>query len=143
MKDAKQVLVVLLLLFSVISLGCRNNPAGRQPVEGRVTLDGTPLQDGDLALRPVGKGPSVGGRIANGRFRIARKYGPLPGSYHVLITSHQETGREMDLSDYSNEKVKVAETRQIVPAQYNELTELKMEVTSGGENKFDYSLDSK
>lgn len=131
-------LFVLASLLLVL-VGCRDSD-GRQEVEGTILLDGSPLPEGRISLRPLAKGPTSGGRIVDGKFQIERGKGPLPGSYSVSIQSYSETGRM--ISPESNPGMKVPEIKQTLPEQYNTKTELRMEVSGTGENEFDFQLES-
>jgi hypothetical protein len=75
-----------------LACGCTDDePYDGQPrvaVSGQVTLDGKPLPEGRIVLEPVGDLLSGvhGANIRDGRFAIARAYGPLPGKYKVEIS---------------------------------------------------------
>ncbi|MEM9353116.1 MAG: hypothetical protein AAGA92_08890, partial [Planctomycetota bacterium] len=84
------VAVVLAGCLLVGLAGCRD-PTGRQQVTGTVTLDGDPLPEGRISLRPLATGPSAGGKIVEGQFEIDRTKGPLPGAYTVSIQSYKDT----------------------------------------------------
>lgn len=128
--------LLTILILPVVS-GCRD-PEGRQSISGEVTLDGKPLPAGQLSLRPVGTGPSSGGQIAEGEFSVDSSKGPLPGRYAVKINSYQETGKMVPLID--NPNIKLPEKQQVIPPEYNDQTELVIEVTGNGDNHFKLDL---
>ncbi|HMO85772.1 MAG TPA: hypothetical protein PKC18_12730 [Lacipirellulaceae bacterium] len=134
-RRAAAALAIMSCLFA--TPGCGNR-TGRQEVSGTVTIDGQPLQRGEISLRPVEKGPSAAGRIQNGQFTLDSRKGPLPGAYTVTIESYEETGRMIALVDSPG--TKVPELRQSIPARYNDQTELRIEVTSSGRNEFNFEL---
>ncbi len=125
--------------LSLMAVGC-GDPTGRQRVTGTVTVDGSPLPEARISLRPLARGPRTGGIVENGEFQISKQKGPLPGEYAVAIQSFRKTGRM--ISPESNPGVKVPELRQSLPPNYNTRTELRMEVTPGGTNHFEYDLQS-
>ena len=130
---------ILLAICCLCLLGCRDT-TGRQSVSGEVSLNGEPLPQGQVSLRPIGRGPRVGGKVVDGEFDIERSKGPLPGQYAVSINSFQETGRM--ISPESNPSMKVPEVKQALPSKYNTRTELRMEVAGDGDNHFRFELQN-
>ncbi len=126
-----------LLLVAVV--GCTHN--GRVAIEGTVTLDGRPLHEAQIAFFPMPgcTGPTVGGDIIDGRFAIPADKGPLAGNYRVVINKSGPTGRQV--RDLRRNTI-IDEYAQILPARYNERTELEAEVTAGGPNRFEFALMS-
>lgn len=124
------------LVTLVLVVGC-GDPNGRQQVTGSVTLDGQPLPDGEVSLRPFDTGPSAAGQIIDGKFVLNSDKGPPPGKYIVKIESMKQTGNRVKLPGTN---LQVDEIKQIVPEQYNEESQLVIEVTGGGQNHFDLEL---
>lgn len=85
MFQTKPACLLATLLFA-ISVGCDD---GTVVVKGRVSVDGQPVNNGQLVLSPVGAGPRAFGRVAeDGSFRLVSaesKNGAFPGSYRVLF----------------------------------------------------------
>lgn len=77
-----------------ISVGC--GPA-TMAIHGTVTWDGSPVESGTISFLPAdGKGPSYGGAITNGAYRIeAAKPGAL-GAKNVAITGVRKTGKMIE-----------------------------------------------
>ena len=128
--------MVVLVLLTVCLAGCRP-----QSVEGTVTLDGQPLQDGYIAFLPQKntKGPGAGAPILAGKFVIDKSDGPLEGSYRVEITAKGETGRKT--VDGSGQQ-RSAEG-QILPKRYNKESTLTAEIRRKQENELVFELSSK
>lgn len=126
----------LVACAAIVVYGC-SDPNGRQPISGEVTLNGQPLSTGEVSLRPFDTGPSAAGRIENGKFVLPGDKGPLPGKYLVEIESVQSTGKQVRLPGTS---LQVDETKQVVPEDYNERSQLVIEVTGNGENHFQFEL---
>ena len=82
------------LLVVVMYAGCYAGD-GRQPVEGTVTLDDVPMAEAAISFRPAQgtQGPSSGGTILQGKFRVPAEKGLMPGTYQVSIVCMRETGR--------------------------------------------------
>ena len=80
---------LLLASFAAANVGCND---GTVVVKGRVSIDGKPVDNGQLVLSPVGKGPRAFGNVReDGTFRLVSaesNNGALPGSYSVLF-KHQ------------------------------------------------------
>ena len=132
----KRAAIVGLLLVPVA--GCGGNT--RQAIEGSVTLDGQPLQDGSIQFRPIEgtEGPTAGAEVLNGQFSIHRDDGPLPGIYRVEITAMGKTQGKLP--------PKLArqwgEYTQILPTRYNTESQLRAEVAAGGPNQFEFAVTS-
>src|SRR5207237_104789 len=73
------------LLLSIA--GCGGDSLDRQAVSGTVTLNGSPLEKGNVSFQPIEKGVGSGGKIVSGKYSIARKDGPATGKYRVIISS--------------------------------------------------------
>ena len=131
------VLCGVLLLFLP---GCGSN--GRVAVKGTVTLNGRPLHGAQIEFVPqLGTAaPTVGGDIVEGKFSIGADKGPLAGRYRVKIVKSGPTGRK--IRDVRSNAI-IDEYAQILPARYNEQTELEVEVTSGGPNDFTFTIEAK
>jgi hypothetical protein len=128
------------LLLPLFLLGC-DAGNGRIGLEGTVTLDGTPLDEGNIAFRPLPgtKGPTAGGSIKNGKYSVRSDEGLFPGSYRVDITASRKTGKKTkDLLM----NMMIDELEQFLPAKYNTKSELTAEVTDRGTNHINFDLHS-
>ena len=132
---ASRVACGLLLLAT---FGC----GGSQTIaEGGITLDGQPLDRGYITFRPQPgeKGPVVGGPVEKGKYVLRGAELPGGGKYRVEITASGPTGRKQ-LDDSGRP---VDAEGQILPAKYNQRTQLQAELKPGGPNKFDFTVTSK
>ncbi len=135
-----QCLCSLLCIVALSSvLGCGHN--GRAAVEGTVTLDGQPLEKGQIQFNPLPgtAGPTAGADIVNGKFAIPSSGGPFAGNFRVQITQASLTGRKV-FDPRSNSMVD--EYAQILPARYNSNSQLEAKVSAGGPNSFEFALTS-
>jgi hypothetical protein len=131
-----------LLFLALAAAGCGGGDGiPREPVSGKVTLDGTPLETGLITFTPDDPSkPAVGTAIKNGRYSIGRAEGPAPGPHRVGISSTKPTGKKLKSVDFPG--TFVDEMRESVPAQYNVDSRLTAEVKPGGGNQFDFPLST-
>lgn len=122
----------------LLLVGCGGDR--RQPLEGTVTLDGKPLDEGAISFVPLpgATGPTAGANIAAGRFSIAADQGTFPGTFRVEITAKRKTGRQV-LSDTAGGMVDQYE--QFLPARYNRESQLTANVKEGA-NRVEFRLTS-
>ena len=138
----------LMLILCVLSpfAGCRGDR--RVAIEGRVTLDGQPVENGTISFLPVEgtQGPSSGAAILGGRYKIPRDKGPFVGTYQVEIQASRKTGKKISaeaiLGMPSGSGAQVDETVEAIPARYNRDSTLRREVQSG-RNVLDFELSAK
>ena len=74
--------------------GCTRTEAG---IEGTVTLDGQPLQKGQIVFtpQPGAEGSTAGAEITDGVYSVAPVGGILRGRFRVEITALRPTGRKI------------------------------------------------
>jgi hypothetical protein len=130
---------LLLLAAAALALvGCSSD-SDRSRVQGSVSYNGEPVDDGGIAFVPEGGGESqvrTTGLIQDGRYDLDSKRGPYPGKYRVEIYWNKKTGRQLA------NRTKTAfrdERTQAIPPKYNEKTELVRDVKSG-RNTLDFDL---
>ena len=128
--------IVVLSAIPCIAVGC----GGRQTVEGTVTLDDRPLEQGYINFRPTSaaKGPPVGGPVEQGKYAIQPE-SPLEGGFRVEITAMGKTGRKV--SDGTGARIDIE--GQVLPARYNTESKLQEEIKPRQRNEFLFSLKSK
>jgi hypothetical protein len=138
----------VLALASVVSLaaigGCGpGNPLGRQCVNGQVSLDGVPLDQGAIYFAPQSaNGVSSGAVVKDGYYSISAEKGLPPGKYQVKIMS--------TLPNPNDRKPEVPGSGSIglpgisrIAAKYNSLSKITVEVVFGQEARFDFDTKSK
>ena len=83
----------LLILASVLALpslvGCGAAPTGpeRFSVNGTVTREGIPMDDGTIMFSPTVGGPAVMGQIVKGEYKFDEVDGVPNGKYNVVIVA--------------------------------------------------------
>lgn len=122
--------IILVLCSSVLGfVGCGNQDTfERTQVEGMVTLNGTPIEQGVITFIPSGKGASAGANIELGKFVIPKEKGPSPGDYRVEIDSSVRTGKQIMATDG---ETMVDEFENGIPQKFNRLTELTVTLKTG------------
>ena len=124
--------------------GCAGSGDGlpREPISGKVMLDGQPLDGGMITFLPEGGGePVVSSVVKDGAFELPRADGPIAGGHRVTIWATKPTGRMVP--DPDNRKNKIEETRNIIPRRYNVDSGLKAEVKTQAENSFTFDLSGR
>ncbi len=113
----------------------------RQAVAGTVTMDGQPLDSGQIQFIPTdpSSGGGTSGTIQGGRFEIDDFRGPAPGTYQVVISSQAPAM----LAEGEMPGEAPPPSPEEIPAIYNRNTTLNATVDASGENTFEYVLKSK
>jgi hypothetical protein len=121
--------------------GCsQQEKVARQRIEGKVLLDGAPLDHGSVRFEPDGAkvGISAGAVIDNGSFVINVDKGLPTGKYKVSISSPEGGSTEPKMPDPNTPP-----PRERIPAKYNTETELAINVDGTIVNEIVFELTSK
>ena len=131
-------------------LGCGGEDVDtrpRQAISGEVTLDGKPLEDGELTFDPKSRAEGVpaAGKIVGGHFSIDRNEGPVPGSYFVRINAIDPSTVPARAARKPGEPKPFdsPSPKNLIPLRYNTDTELAAEVKAGSPNTYKFELSSK
>jgi hypothetical protein len=125
------------LLGLVSGVGCGSS--NRASVEGKVLLDGQPLKTGVINFMPTedNPGPTAGGTIVDGHYKIDAERGVAIGLNRVVISSKQPTGRKIQSLDRVDEEI-----AEVVPSQYNTKSTLTRDIQAGA-NEQDFELEGR
>jgi len=132
------VLPGVLILICLAGCGGARDAMERVVVTGAVTKSGEPLSKGRITLYPTGKtkGPTSGGEIQEGKYRIEAKGGVPVGTHRVEI--HQF---EMKPSIPGRPSALDIEVN-LLPEQFNTKSTVELEVESGSKAFVrDFNLD--
>lgn len=133
------LLMVLLAVPLVLTVGCGSN-SGRVAVRGTVTLNGTPVEDGNIIFVPLegedSKHVRAGGHIHQGKYTFSGDRGLTPGKFRVQIRWPKKTGRQVPLPD--DPANVMDETKEVVPPKYN--TESQLTADIPGSDPLDFEL---
>ncbi|MDR2116792.1 MAG: carboxypeptidase-like regulatory domain-containing protein [Planctomycetaceae bacterium] len=121
-----------IIVLSVFLFGCSQG-AVRVSIEGTVTLDGKPVDDAVVLIRPEA-GPDAGGKTdANGNYFIPKNEGPMPGNVQIMVEKFTKTEKKG-----SDRKMSEVFTPALPP---NIQSKLKPFTLKKGNNKIDINLD--
>lgn len=135
-KNVQFSCVFLALAFLGFFVGCGD--AGRLPVQGKVTVDGTPVQNGYIYLTPLQgtDGPTTGAKIIDGSYEVEPGKGVFQGNFEVAIKVWEESKKTTE--DFATGE-KISGIQQTLPARFNTKTELTVEIT-GDKDSYDFNL---
>ena len=131
------------LWLAVALMPCLGCNSGRCTVEGKITFDGVPVEQGTIAFEPAdGQGPTTGGRITAGSYQFTGNAAPLPGKKLVRIYAGRKTGRKIPAGTPAPPGTMVEEIKQYIPDIYNTRSTLTCEVLRQNPNRIDFNLKS-
>tara|TARA_R110002095_G_scaffold122994_2_gene106888 strand:- start:2656 stop:3087 length:432 start_codon:yes stop_codon:yes gene_type:complete len=139
-SDTIRIFCFLSLFCPILLSGCAGNAPSdardRAITFGAVQFSGNPVAEGQISFIPL-KGPTAMGPIREGNYRIDSKGGVPSGVCKVRILAFEETGKEQVIGAGGKT---MKETRQVVPARYNQNSTLEVTINSGEENRRDFDL---
>jgi hypothetical protein len=120
-----------------LAVGCgRPDPRSRAfEVSGTVTFDGEPVPDGAITLFPDDPTlPADAGTITDGRYKFLAS----AGKKRVQIRASREVPQAVPANVPRDPRFE-----EYIPAQFNDRSDLSIEVVPDGTNTFDFTLKSK
>ncbi len=132
----RETIFTSLAILAIGLTGC--GKAERGAVSGQVTLDGQPVDGGEIRFLPDVGFPARA-RIVAGHYEIPSSTGPSVGPVRVEVFWVHETGRTLPAKPPAAPGTMVNETAQCVPERYNTRSELKADITPGA-NTYDLTL---
>ncbi len=123
-------------------VGCGGGSSAdqRAAVRGSVSLDNQPIDGATINFIALdSQGRNVGATTIQGDYEIPAERGPNPGRYRVEISWHRPLGPVPEMGDEFDDARPEPETRQVLPAQYNEQSTLEV-VIEPGENEHSFQL---
>lgn len=134
------------LWLGVISVcGCGGPEDPTLPISGMVTLNGQPVEHGDIEFGGKGNGGlRRGAMIVKGKYKTAPMQGLLPGDYVVRIFSVAGDPHEVmpDIMP-GEEDLGSPAKRDLIPPEYNMRSKQVVTVTAEGPNEFNYDIVTK
>jgi hypothetical protein len=136
-------LFVVALGFAALLAGCgAENPLGRKALTGNVTLDGAPLEQGNIEFHPLSEGGTQsGGAISGGSYSIPAHQGATPGEYRVSIIDFVPTP-PLPPGHMPGDDLPPSPKPKVPPA-WNSKSQKKIEVTKDGPFNFDFAIETK
>jgi hypothetical protein len=147
-----RLLIGIATATACIASGCGSgDDLPREPISGTVTFEGQPIASGSIQFLPrqTKEGIASGGVIADGRFRVVREDGPVPGSYQVMIFASDPTqaaspveppGPGAGATTAEKKQARAKRSAELLPLRYNLKSELIAEVKAGGPNVYTFDL---
>jgi hypothetical protein len=126
-------------VVSLLAIGCSQ----QLKVEGKVTLDGAPLDEGSISFEPAdGMGSEFGGTISAGNYVAEAPPTATPGPKIVRIRASRKTGKQVPAGPPFPPDKMVDEIVPL-PSDYHDGGKLKTELKPGAGNHADFELVSK
>jgi len=133
MKKEKILFACTLVLILFVS-GCSD---GLIRVQGKVSYDGKPIQEGSVAfVGERGQGAVYGEQFTNGSYsaRVPK------GEYLIKINGFESVKLDQPLPGVAGSPPTTHVTKPIVPAKYNMLSQIFIEI-DGSQKVFDFDLE--
>lgn len=129
----------------LLLVGCSGGDSrlSRVEVSGMVYVNDKPLKAGQITFKPMAgtPGPSVGGDIVDGTFKIPEEGGPCQGTHRVEIRAVRTTGRKISGGMDSSSTESVDEVEQFIPGEYNANSKLQADVSPQTANDLAFRLE--
>lgn len=139
-KVSMRISSVLVLALVVSGCGGSSGPE-RNSISGKVTLDGQPVEEGQITFTPTGdKGTVTGAEIKAGAYSVPKENGPVIGSHKVSIRASRKTGRQVPAVAPAPDGTMIDVTEEYIPTKYNFESTLTAEVKSGDNKNVDFAL---
>lgn len=101
---------------------------GDPSLSGRVSYNGTPIDEGAITFSPAGAGgKKVGARIYDGQYAIDAAAGLTPGGYGVTVNWDKKTGKRVSTGGEAMRD----ETKEGLPAKYTTTSGLTADLKAG------------
>ncbi len=129
------ILTIGLASLTIIAAGCGEKQIPTVTVSGKVTYDGKPLPAGQIAFVTTSTKPIrfYGGEIKDGAYTAKSEVGDMI----IKIAAERDVaGKFLEGADGT----KVAVRQNYIPAKFNEQSELKYKVPSGGASDANFDL---
>ncbi len=134
---------IMLLLMSIMMLGCGTDGPELAEVTGVVTVDGKPVPGAVLTFVPTSGGsPSYGGTDTKGKYRLMftdTKYGAMLGDHEVEIATNKPSASE--IAEMKAEGQTVNENFVAIPKQYRKKGALTAKIERK-KNVVDFALNT-
>jgi len=128
--------LVVVILCAPVFVSCNGTGGEGERVSGTVTVDGAPVKNGSIAFKSVDDKTPAGANIRDGSDEAIVPRGKVKVEIRVPVVVGQR--KLYDTPDSPTMDV----SKESLPANYNDKTELELDVVAGGNNK-DWELVSK
>lgn len=136
---AGQVLAVAVLTLSLLSVtGCGEGGPARAGIQGTVTWQGSPIENGKISFIPQNGGPEAVATIVGGKYQLSESEGPVLGANRIAIMGLRNLGSQ-EAGPPHPPGTMIEATQQFIPNEYNNSSKLETEIQAG-ENTYDVAL---
>lgn len=122
-------------------IGCGPGGAPKTEIFGKVTFNGTAIEEGDIAFHPEqGTGLASSGPISKGEYKLTGPSGLMPGTYGVRVNAYRKgkpIDSNLDLPPDPNPK------EQFLPQKFNTKSTIEKLVVGEGSSKVEKNFDLK
>jgi len=135
----RQFTLVIIIALAATFAGCGpENPLGRKAISGKVTLDGGPLEQGNIEFHPLDGGVQSGGVVTGGSYSIPAHQGATPGKYRVAITDFVPSAPQP--AGYIPGDPLPPTPKPKIPPQWNSNSQHTIEVKKEGPFEFNFEV---
>jgi len=130
------------LVFAASICGCGGGSGEpRGAVSGNVTMDGQPVELGQITFTPTGKtGTVTGAEIKGGKYSIPKVDGPVVGGHKVSIRASKKTGQQIPAIPPADPKTMIDVMVEYIPTKYNFETTLTTDIKAGDNKDVNFAL---
>ncbi|MBI3467451.1 MAG: hypothetical protein HY000_30955 [Planctomycetes bacterium] len=137
-----------LLIGLACFAGC--GTSDRAEISGKVTLNGTPIEDGDISFfpEPGSAAAQSSAPIKDGEYRISEEWGLVAGSYQVRINAYRPSTDKSNMLaggflDKPPTTPGIPNREQFLPKKFNAESTLEKLVVPPGETTIEQNYDLK
>ncbi len=124
--------------------GCGGGPAGLYGISGTVSVDGAPLEKGNISFEATESQPtSSGAVIAGGKFAIPREHGLAEGKYRVVVHAAAPGTGGGNAAANAAPGEGPPPPKELIPPDWNESSSHTIEVKKGGPLTFSFEIQTK
>lgn len=139
-----RAVVAFVLLAEAVFTGCGPR-SDRLAIHGKVTLDGTALDNGSIRFSTAGGGKlfSSGAMIKDGVYDIPQEKGLPAGKYRVEISSPDTKAKPIVIRSAPGEPQAPPMAPERIPAEYNVNSTKTIDVDAAKDNEFNFDIASR
>lgn len=131
---------VLAVWVACFAVGCGKKGDERVGLTGTVSLQGKPLDRGNILFIPSTPGPTqTGAEIKDGAFSIIKEQGLVPGKYKVSISSPDGKTPDATSNQPPGPSGNFA-SKERIPPEFNTNSKEEIEVKADGPNQFEFKI---
>jgi len=135
--------VALLCVSGSLLSGCGGDSLGRHAISGNVTLDGAPVENGNIAFQPVDQGvTSSGTAFTGGKYALTDEQG-LPAGKYLVTVSAPKPGTGGTVPEGAMPGDPVPPPQELIPPEWNVKSAQTIEVKESGPFEFNFEIVTK